>query len=77
MTKNPRKKEDIEAYRYETDKRKNAVPETPKSSEEKRDRIKDGADLLVLETQIRTMKIWQWHVKPQDLEEFIKSRSNL
>jgi hypothetical protein len=44
--KKPQKKEDIEAYRHETDKRKNAVPETPKSSEGKRDRIKDGVSLI-------------------------------
>lgn len=31
---------------------------------------------LIREKQIRATKIGQWRVKPQDLEEFIKSRTN-
>jgi excisionase family DNA binding protein len=32
---------------------------------------------LIREKQIRATKIGQWKVKPEDLEEFIKSRSNV
>ena len=32
---------------------------------------------LIREKQIRATKIGQWRVKPEDLEEFVKSRSNL
>jgi len=32
---------------------------------------------LIREKQIRATKIGQWRVKPEDLEEFIKSRSNI
>ena len=32
---------------------------------------------LIREKQIRATKIGQWRVKPEDLEEFIKSRSNV
>lgn len=31
---------------------------------------------LIREKQIRAVKIGQWRVKPEDLKEFIKSRSN-
>ena len=31
---------------------------------------------LIREKQIRATKIGQWRVKPQDLEEFIKARTN-
>lgn len=31
---------------------------------------------LIREKQIRAVKIGQWRVKPEDLEEFIESRSN-
>jgi len=31
---------------------------------------------LIREKQIRAVKIGQWRVKPADLEEFVKSRSN-
>ena len=31
---------------------------------------------LIHEKQIRATKIGQWRVKPQDLEEFITSRTN-
>jgi excisionase family DNA binding protein len=32
---------------------------------------------LIRERQIRAVKIGQWRVKPEDLESFIKNRSNL
>jgi len=32
---------------------------------------------LIREKQIRATKIGQWRVKPEDLKEFIKSRSNI
>ena len=32
---------------------------------------------LIREKQIRATKIGQWRIKPDDLEEFIKSRSNV
>lgn len=32
---------------------------------------------LIREKQIRDTKIGQWRVKPEDLENFIKSRSNM
>jgi len=32
---------------------------------------------LIREKQIRAVKIGQWRVRPEDLDEFIKSRSNL
>lgn len=32
---------------------------------------------LIREKQIRATKIGQWRVKPEDLKEFIKSRSNV
>ena len=32
---------------------------------------------LIREKQIRAVKIGQWWVKPEDLERFINSRSNL
>jgi len=31
---------------------------------------------LIREKQIRAVKIGQWRVKPEDLREFIKSRTN-
>ncbi|MFH1128953.1 MAG: helix-turn-helix domain-containing protein [Candidatus Omnitrophota bacterium] len=31
---------------------------------------------LIREKQIRATKIGQWRVKPEDLEDFIKSRTN-
>lgn len=31
---------------------------------------------LIREKQIRAVKIGQWRVKPEDLKEFIKSRTN-
>ena len=31
---------------------------------------------LIREKQIRATKIGQWRIKPGDLEEFIKSRTN-
>ncbi len=31
---------------------------------------------LIREKQIRAVKIGQWRVKPDDLKEFIKSRTN-
>jgi len=31
---------------------------------------------LIREKQIRATKIGQWKVKPEDLEEFIKTRTN-
>ena len=31
---------------------------------------------LIREKQIRATKIGQWRVKPEDLEEFIKARTN-
>ena len=32
---------------------------------------------LIREKQIRATKIGQWRIKPEDLESFIKSRSNI
>jgi len=32
---------------------------------------------LIREKQIRATKIKQWRIKPEDLEKFIKSRSNI
>lgn len=32
---------------------------------------------LIREKQIRATKIGQWRVNPEDLESFIKSRSNM
>jgi len=32
---------------------------------------------LIREKQIRATKIGQWRVKPEDLKDFIKSRSNV
>ena len=32
---------------------------------------------LIREKQIRATKIGQWRVKPEDLKEFIKNRSNV
>ena len=32
---------------------------------------------LIREKKIRAVKIGQWKIKPKDLEEFIKSRSNI
>ena len=32
---------------------------------------------LIREKQIRATKIGQWRVRPEDLKEFIKSRSNI
>ena len=32
---------------------------------------------LIREKQIRATKIGQWRVKPEDLKNFIKSRSNV
>jgi excisionase family DNA binding protein len=32
---------------------------------------------LIREKQIRATKIGQWKIRPEDLESFIKSRSNL
>lgn len=32
---------------------------------------------LIREKQIRAVKIGQWKIKPGDLKEFIKSRSNV
>jgi excisionase family DNA binding protein len=32
---------------------------------------------LIREKQIRAVKIGQWKIKPEDLEEFIKSRYNV
>jgi excisionase family DNA binding protein len=32
---------------------------------------------LIREKQIRATKIGQWRIKPEDLDEFIKSRSNI
>ena len=32
---------------------------------------------LIREKQIRAVKIGQWRVNPEDLERFIKSRSNV
>ena len=32
---------------------------------------------LIREKQIRATKIGQWRIKPEDLKEFIKSRSNV
>ena len=31
---------------------------------------------LIREKQIRATKIGQWRIKPEDLEDFIKSRTN-
>jgi len=31
---------------------------------------------LIREKQIRATKIGQWRIKPQDLQEFIRSRTN-
>ncbi len=31
---------------------------------------------LIREKQIRAVKIGQWRVKPEDLKEFIKARTN-
>ena len=31
---------------------------------------------LIREKQIRAVKIGQWRVKPDDLEEFVKARTN-
>jgi len=31
---------------------------------------------LIREKQIRAVKIGQWRVKPEDLQEFVESRSN-
>jgi len=32
---------------------------------------------LIREKQIRAIKIKQWRIKPRDLDNFIKSRSNV
>ena len=32
---------------------------------------------LIRENQIRATKIKQWRIKPEDLDNFIKSRSNV
>lgn len=32
---------------------------------------------LIREKQIRATKIGQWRIKPQDLDEFIRNRSNM
>ena len=32
---------------------------------------------LIREKQIRATKIGQWRIKPEDLDNFIKSRSNI
>lgn len=32
---------------------------------------------LIREKQIRATKIGQWRVKPEDVEEFIRNRSNM
>jgi len=32
---------------------------------------------LIREKQIRATKIGQWRIKPEDLEEFIRNRSNM
>ncbi len=32
---------------------------------------------LIREKQIRAVKIGQWRIKPEDLNNFIKSRSNI
>ncbi len=32
---------------------------------------------LIREKQIRATKIKQWRIKPEDLDNFIKSRSNI
>lgn len=32
---------------------------------------------LIREKQIRATKIGKWRIKPEDLEEFIKTRSNM
>ena len=32
---------------------------------------------LIREKQIRATKIKQWRIKPEDLDKFIKSRSNV
>ncbi|MBU4320202.1 MAG: helix-turn-helix domain-containing protein [Nitrospinae bacterium] len=32
---------------------------------------------LIREKQIRATKIGQWRIKPEDLEEFIKARTNI
>jgi len=32
---------------------------------------------LIREKQIRATKIGQWRIKPEDLEEFIRKRSNM
>lgn len=77
---------DIEAYRHEADKRKNTVPENSKKW-----RKKGGQEFgmvflqfreyrvreIIREKQIRAVKIGQWSVRTEDLEEFVKSRSNL
>lgn len=31
---------------------------------------------LIREKQIRAVKIGQWKIKPEDLEEFVKARTN-
>lgn len=31
---------------------------------------------LIREKQIRATKIGQWRIKPEDLEEFVKARTN-
>ncbi|MCK5707056.1 MAG: helix-turn-helix domain-containing protein [Candidatus Aureabacteria bacterium] len=32
---------------------------------------------LIRENQIKAVKIGRWHIKPKDLENFIRLRSNL
>jgi excisionase family DNA binding protein len=32
---------------------------------------------LIREKQIRAVKIGQWKIKPEDLEEFVKARTNI
>ena len=32
---------------------------------------------LIREKQIRATKIGQWRIKPEDLEEFVRRRSNM
>lgn len=32
---------------------------------------------LIREKEIRATKIGQWRIKPEDLEEFIKARTNI
>lgn len=48
------------------------VPEVAKKLDISEEWVRD----LIARKEIKAVKIGQWKIKPKDLEEFIKSRSN-